>query len=90
MGTGLCFKEGSTDEKAARNVGLVHRMITRENCNAQLQAKKYKSGQYITCKFIPEHSHPLSSPHKSFMLWSHRRVTDAKKKLMQTFDAVNI
>lgn len=88
----MCSKEGSTDEKAACNLGLVQRcrMITRENCTAQLQAKKYKSGQYITCKFIPEHSHPLSSPHKSFMLWSHRRVTDAKKKLMQTFDAVNI
>lgn len=88
----MCSKEGSTDEKAACNLGLVQRcrMIKRENCNAQLQAKKYKSGQYITCKFIPEHSHPLSSPHKSFMLWSHRRVTDAKKKLMQTFDAVNI
>lgn len=46
MGTGLCFKEGSTDEKAARNVGLVHRMITRENCNAQSQVKKDKSVQY--------------------------------------------
>lgn len=88
----VCSKEGRSDEKVFDNGGSVQRrhLITRKNCNAQMRVKKDKSGLYAVCKFIPEHSHLLSFPRKSFMLWSHRRVTDANKKFVETYEAVNI
>lgn len=90
----LCSKEGTTDEKRSHQSGLVQRrrcrMKTRENCKAQYQVKKDKSGGYIVCKFVREHSHVFTTPCETFMLTPGRRVMDSKKKLIKTYDFINI
>lgn len=89
----LCSKEGTTDEKRSHQSGLVQRcrhMKMRENCKAQFQVKKDKSGGYIVCKFVREHSNVFTTPCETFMLRPGRRVMDSKKKLIKTYDFINI
>ena len=75
----VCSKEGHRIEKACYNtVGQRRVMERRENCVAEFQVKKKKGdSSYSVCKFIAEHTHMLSTPHKSHMLRSHRMITPA-------------
>ena len=65
-------------------------METGENCKAQLQIKKDQLGGYLVSKFVLEHSHAPATPHKRFMLISHRGVPKSKKQLINTLDYANI
>ena len=69
-----CSKEGKTDEKhwVDNDVVQRRRMETRVNCKAQMQVKRDKLGGYEVSIFVPGHCHPPTTPHKRFILRSHR------------------
>ena len=83
----MCSKEGC---KKKRLGGERRTSDTRENCGSYLQLKKMKGGYWTVFKIVVEHSHLLSTPRKTHMLRSHRRIDAPKKKLIDTYGAANI
>ncbi|KAL5779414.1 hypothetical protein ACOSQ2_010151 [Xanthoceras sorbifolium] len=75
----LCYKEGVSCilEKSDR------KSITRECCSAKLAVVRTKKGTYKVSQFIESHTHPLATPRKVHLLWSHRKVSMAQKSLSQ-------
>ena len=55
-----------------------------------MQVKKDKSGGYEVSKFVTGHCHPPTTPHKRFMLRSHRCVPETTKQQINTYDTANI
>jgi hypothetical protein len=89
----VCAKEGHTDNKAERKQGNLRRdrAETRQGCLACLTVRKEKDGlNWIVTKFIEEHTHALVTPSKRHLLKSHRHVSIAKKRLVDTFEGANI
>jgi hypothetical protein len=54
----------------------------RSDCTARIQFNVSKEGVWTVQKFVHEHNHYLASPDKTKNLRSHRRVTEADKKLI--------
>ncbi|KAL5840162.1 hypothetical protein ACOSQ4_012770 [Xanthoceras sorbifolium] len=85
----LCYKEGVSCilEKSDRKR---RRSITRECCSAKLAVVRTKKGTYKDSQFIEGHTHPLATPRKVHLLWSHHKVLMAQKSLSQQLSATNI
>lgn len=88
----VCSKEGHSVEKSVFNTDYERRVMeTRENCSAEFQVKKKRGeSNYSVCKFVKEHTHMLSTPHKRHLLRSHRIITPAQKNLIDTYQSANV
>ncbi|XXG52457.1 hypothetical protein AAC387_Pa03g0792 [Persea americana] len=87
----MCAKQGQRVEKEGGDFVSQKRVpYTRENCRAEIVVKKITSGHWVVNKFVEEHTHVLSTPRKTHMFRSHRKITPAHKKLIDAFEENNI
>ncbi|KAF7132337.1 hypothetical protein RHSIM_Rhsim09G0080800 [Rhododendron simsii] len=90
----VCCKQGhSVPKKSAENSGSSKRRrgIIREGCGAKLSVVRSKSGdKYVVSQFVEAHNHLLTSPGRTHLLRSHRKVTAAKRALVQQLSQANV
>ncbi|KAF7126636.1 hypothetical protein RHSIM_Rhsim11G0066300 [Rhododendron simsii] len=85
----VCFKEG--ERRISKATTTRCRGLTREKCGAKLVVVRARSGEgFVVSNFVEGHSHPLTTPRKTHLLKSHRRIFDAQKSLTQHLTAVNV
>ncbi|XP_058189056.1 protein FAR1-RELATED SEQUENCE 5-like [Rhododendron vialii] len=83
-----CFKQGLKVQKSTQP-NKRRRGITRENCRAKLAIVR-KGEKYVVSQFFEGHNHPLASPRRAHLLPSHRKVSVAKKALIEQLLAANV
>ncbi|KAF7153528.1 hypothetical protein RHSIM_Rhsim01G0174900 [Rhododendron simsii] len=90
----VCCKQGhSVPKKPVQNNGSSKRRrgIVREGCGAKLAVVRSKSGdKYVVSQFIEAHSHALTSPGRTYLLRSHRKVTAAIRALAEQLSQANV
>ena len=52
--------------------------------------KKITTGHWVVNKLVVEHNHVLSTPRKTHMFCSHRKITPAHKNLIDAFEENNM
>ncbi|WCJ43399.1 FAR1-related sequence 5 [Euphorbia peplus] len=87
----VCNKEGETEDTYRINneAEVRERKNTRLWCDAKLTVS-YDGSCYVVKKFIEEHSHPPTTPSRVHLLTSHRKMSTAKKNLVQVLKEVDI
>ncbi|KAM1631202.1 hypothetical protein ACFX2K_019235 [Malus domestica] len=77
----VCSSEGHRQKKKKCDPNVEsHRAETRFGCRARMQISCGRSAKnYKVIKFIPEHTHPTSSPSKTHFFRSHRNMSFAQK-----------
>ncbi|XP_027124120.1 protein FAR1-RELATED SEQUENCE 5-like [Coffea arabica] len=69
-----CSAEGKR-EKDKRDLNVrAPRPETRFNCSAKMKVNSRQTGKFRICQLIIEHNHYLSSPNKSHLHRSHRKI----------------
>ncbi|KAF7120004.1 hypothetical protein RHSIM_Rhsim13G0132100 [Rhododendron simsii] len=90
----VCCKQGHwVPKKPVLNTGSSKRRrgIIREGCGAKLAVVRSKSGdKYVVSQFVEAHNHPLTSPRRTHLLRSHRKVTAAKRVLAEQLSQANV
>ncbi|XP_058223076.1 protein FAR1-RELATED SEQUENCE 5-like [Rhododendron vialii] len=90
----VCCKQGySVPKKPVQINGSSKRRrgIIREGCGAKLAVVRSKSGdKYVVSQFVEAHNHPLTSPRRTHLLRSHRKVTAAKRALAEQLSQANV
>ncbi|KAF7126402.1 hypothetical protein RHSIM_Rhsim11G0078300 [Rhododendron simsii] len=90
----VCCKQGHwVPKKAVLNIGFSKRRrgIIREGCGAKLAVVRSKSGdKYVVSQFVEAYNHPLTSPGRTHLLGSHRKVTAAKRALAEQLSQANV
>ncbi|KAF7144470.1 hypothetical protein RHSIM_Rhsim04G0171600 [Rhododendron simsii] len=87
----VCCKEGvkrvqKTSEPITRRRG-----DSRENCGAKLSVvRNQSSGKFVVSQYVEGHNHPLASPKRVHLFRSHRKVSAAKKALVEQLSAANV
>ncbi|KAF7142258.1 hypothetical protein RHSIM_Rhsim05G0121500 [Rhododendron simsii] len=87
----VCNKEGvkrvqKTSEPVTRRRG-----DSRENCGAKLSVvRNQSSGKFVVSQFVEGHNHHLASPKRVHLFRSHRKVSAAKKALVEQLSAANV
>ncbi|XP_058203605.1 protein FAR1-RELATED SEQUENCE 5-like isoform X1 [Rhododendron vialii] len=83
-----CFKQGLPVKKSTQP-NKRRRGMTRENCHARLAVVR-KGEKYVVSQFFEGHNHALTSPRRAHLLRSHRKVSAAKKALVEQLSAANV
>ncbi|KAF7140291.1 hypothetical protein RHSIM_Rhsim06G0088300 [Rhododendron simsii] len=90
----VCCKQGHwVPKKSVLNIGSSKRRrgIIREGCGAKLAVVRSKSGdKYVVSQFVEARNHPLTSPGRTHLLRSHRKVTAAKRALAEQLSQTNV
>ncbi|XP_058182725.1 protein FAR1-RELATED SEQUENCE 5-like [Rhododendron vialii] len=85
----VCFKEG--ERRISKATTTRRRGLTREKCGAKLVVvRAWSSEGFVVSNFVEGHSHSLTTPRKTHLLKSHRRISDAQKSLTQHLAAANV
>ncbi|KAF7143399.1 hypothetical protein RHSIM_Rhsim05G0139300 [Rhododendron simsii] len=83
-----CYKQGLRVQKITQP-NIRRRGITRENCRAKLAVVR-KGEKYVVSQFVEDHNHSLASPRRAHLLPSYRKVSAAKKALIEQLSAANV
>ncbi|XP_058202727.1 protein FAR1-RELATED SEQUENCE 5-like [Rhododendron vialii] len=83
-----CFKQGVRVQKSTQPKKR-RRGLTRENCRAKLAVVR-KGEKYVVSQFFESHNHALTSLRRVHLLRSHRKVSAAKKALIEQLSAANV
>ncbi|XP_062114475.1 protein FAR1-RELATED SEQUENCE 12-like [Humulus lupulus] len=76
--TFCCSCEGFREKDKRNDNVKCHRATTRFGCLARMKIKLHQFGKYQVIEFNAEHTHVTSSPSKSHLHRSQRRITPAQ------------
>ncbi|XP_057794383.1 protein FAR1-RELATED SEQUENCE 5-like [Salvia miltiorrhiza] len=85
-----CSAEGKrTNDKRDIYVSNA-RPETRFGCQAKLKVSSRVNGKFCVVQFVEDHNHYLSSPHKTHLHRSHRKITSSAAMQIQMANDVGI
>ncbi|KAF7145619.1 hypothetical protein RHSIM_Rhsim04G0129100 [Rhododendron simsii] len=88
---GFSVRINSRERRISKATTTRRRGLTRENCGAKLVVVRARSGEgFAVSNFVEGHSHSLTTPRKTHLLRSHRRISDAQKSLTRHLATANV
>ncbi|XP_020426620.1 protein FAR1-RELATED SEQUENCE 5 [Prunus persica] len=86
----VCFAEGKREiDKRVSNVKY-HRAETRCGCLARIKISCHLNDKYRVIEFVSEHNHVTTSPSKTHLFRSHRKITLAQIAEVDMVDSSGI
>ncbi|CAL2259711.1 unnamed protein product [Prunus armeniaca] len=86
----ICFAEGKREiDKRVSNVKY-HRAETRCGCLARMKISCHLNEKYRVIEFVYEHNHMTTSPSKTHLFRSHRKITLAQIAEVDMVDSSGI
>ncbi|KAI8559429.1 hypothetical protein RHMOL_Rhmol04G0173100 [Rhododendron molle] len=84
-----CCKEGESVPKKNSEPSKRKRGTSREKCGAKLAVVR-KAEKYVVSKFFEGHNHSLTSPRRVHLLRCYRKLTSARKSLVDHLSEANV
>ncbi|KAH6806027.1 hypothetical protein C2S51_030858 [Perilla frutescens var. frutescens] len=83
-----CFCNGLQVPKFI--VPVYQKQVTRTNCQAKLRVSRAYGGPWKVIYFEKNHNHELVPPEQSYLLRSYRKLSHAKKSVLEAMHAAGI